>query len=325
VPANGPTLKLGMKDARVAVLRQRLKIADEAPEAALFDAAVEAAVKAFQTSVNAKPDGILGKGTLALLNAVNDDHENTIIANMERWRWMPDDLGRYYVRVNVPNFNLDIYKNEKVVYTTRIVVGETDKQTPIFSDEIEHVIVNPVWNVPESIAVKEMLPSIMRNPGAALAGYQVFANVDGRFRPVDPYMVNWGSVNMKQIQIKQPPGERNALGSIKFMFPNPYAVYLHDTPSKSLFQRDYRALSHGCMRVMDPWAFADALLSEDPTITTPQLKALVGGPERQVNLSRKIPVHVTYFTAWVDGAGKLQVRGDVYGHDARVEKALGLL
>jgi murein L,D-transpeptidase YcbB/YkuD len=324
VPEAGPNLKLGMKDARIPVLRQRLNVTAEAVDPTVFDADVDAAVKAFQVSAGIKPDGVVGKGTLGLMNAVGKDHVDTIIANMERWRWMPEDLGRYYVRVNVPNYNLEIYKNDKVTYTTRIVVGQVDKQTPIFSDEIEHVIVNPVWNVPESIAVKEMLPQIMRNPGAALAGYQVFANIDGRFRPVDPYMVNWGSVNMKQIQIKQPPGEKNALGSIKFMFPNPYAVYLHDTPSKSFFQRDYRALSHGCMRVMDPWAFADALLSEDPVVNTPQLKALVGGPERQVNLTRKIPVHITYFTAWVDAAGKLQVRDDVYGHDRRVEKALGL-
>ncbi|CAN5264168.1 hypothetical protein BH10PSE9_BH10PSE9_08930 [soil metagenome] len=325
VPVAGPTLKLGMKDARLPVLRQRLNVTAEAVDPTVFDADVDAAVKAFQISVGVKPDGVVGKGTLGLMNAVGKDYVDTIIANMELWRWMPEELGRYYVRVNVPNYNLEIYKNDKVFYTTRIVVGQVDKQTPIFSDEIEHVIVNPVWNVPESIAVKEMLPSIMRNPGAALAGYQVFAQIDGRFRAVDPYMVNWGTVNMKQIQIKQPPGEKNALGSIKFMFPNPYAVYLHDTPSKSLFQKDYRALSHGCMRVMDPWAFANALLSEDPVVTTPQLKALVGGPERQVGLTRKIPVHITYFTAWVDAAGKLQVRDDVYGHDGRVEKALGLL
>ena len=185
VPA-GANLKLGMRDARVVVLRQRLEVTDPPPTRSFSTTTVDAAVKAFQKQAGLKPDGIVGQGTLGVLNAAADDHIATILANMERWRWMPRDLGRFYVRVNVPNFNLDVYQDGKVVYTTRIVVGKTGKQTPIFSDEIEHVIVNPTWNVPASIAVKEMLPSIQANPGA-LSGYQVFANVDGRFRAVDPY------------------------------------------------------------------------------------------------------------------------------------------
>ena len=398
IPA-GSNLKLGMKDPRVVVLRERLKIepppppvdtpmaeapatdtppavdstaaadqpaaastpdgtmvtpvsatSDQAeamqPEAApavdktvvaateppakpfdpeVFDDSVDAAVKAFQESAGLKPDGIIGPATLGRLNAAADDHVDTILVNMERWRWMPEDLGNFYVRVNIPNFNLDIYKNGKIFYTTRIVVGQPTKQTPIFSDEIEHVIVNPVWNVPASIAVKEMLPQIQADPGKALSGYQVFANIGGRFRAVDPWTVDWRNVDMRRIQIKQPPGERNALGSIKFMFPNPFAVYLHDTPSKSLFQKDYRAFSHGCMRVMNPWDFAAALLTHDPNVSAASLKKLVGGPQTQVNLTRHIPVHITYFTAWVDDSGKLQLRSDVYGHDARMEKAFGLV
>ncbi len=289
----------------------------------LFDESVDAAVKAFQAQAGLKPDGVIGPATLGRLNAAADDHVDTILVNMERWRWMPEHLGQFYVRVNIPNFNLDIYKNGKVFYTTRIVVGQPTKQTPIFSDEIEYVIVNPTWNVPASIAVKEMLPQIQANPGRALAGYQVFASIGGRFRAVDPYTVDWRSVDMRRIQIKQPPGERNALGSIKFMFPNPYAVYLHDTPSKSLFAKDYRAYSHGCMRVMNPWDFAAALLTYDPNVSAASLKKLVGGKETQVNLSRHIPVHITYFTAWVDDSGKLQLRSDVYGHDREMEQAFG--
>jgi murein L,D-transpeptidase YcbB/YkuD len=358
IPA-GPNLKPGARDPRVPILRVRLDVptpeakpAEEPAETTasvtpasadasvtvdamaaepaapvdpnVYDDATVAAVKAFQESAGLKPDGIVGPGTLARLNAAAVDHAATIIANMERWRWMPEKLGDLYVRVNIPNFNLDIYKNGKVFYTTRIVVGQPTKQTPIFSDEIEHVIVNPTWNVPASIAVKEMLPQIQANPGQALNGYQVFANIGGRFRAVDPWMVDWHNVDMRQIQIKQPPGERNALGSVKFMFPNPYAVYLHDTPSKSLFLKDYRAYSHGCMRVMNPWEFAAALLTYDPNVSADSIHKLVGGPERQVNLTRHIPVHITYFTAWVDGDGKLQIRDDVYGHDKRVEKALGL-
>ena len=391
IPA-GRNLKLGMKDPRVVILRQRLKIEPPPPPAEtpmvqapaadglaaadqptasapdgtavtpvsatsdapdtvqpaaapaidktvvaateppakpfdpeVFDDSVDAAVKAFQEQAGLKPDGIIGPATLGRLNAAADSHVDTILVNMERWRWMPEDLGKFYVRVNIPNFNLDIYKDDKVIYTTRIVDGQPTKQTPIFSDQIEHVIVNPVWNVPASIAVKEMLPEIQADPGKALNGYQVFANIGGRFRAVDPWTIDWRNVDMRRIQIKQPPGEKNALGSIKFMFPNPFAVYLHDTPSKSLFQRDYRALSHGCMRVMNPWDFAASLLTYDPNVSAAGLKKLVGGPQTQVNLTRPIPVHITYFTAWVDDLGKLQLRADIYHHDAEMEKAFGLV
>ena len=320
----GRMLKLGMHDERVAVLRQRLEISSTpAEDPTLFDETVDAAVRVFQQEAGLQVDGIVGKGTIGRLNAASDDHVATILANMERWRWMPEDLGDFYVRVNVPNYDLDIYQDGDVVFNTRIVVGETDKQTPIFSDEIETAVVNPTWNIPASIAVNEMLPKLRAGSGA-LNGYQVFANFDGRFRPIDPTMVDWSTVDMRRIQIKQPPGERNALGSIKFLFPNPYAVYLHDTPSKSFFQRDYRALSHGCMRVMNPWDFAAALLQHDPKVSVDRLRKLVGGRESAVALTTHIPVHITYFTAWVDDTGALQVRNDIYGHDRRTIKELGL-
>lgn len=322
--AAGPSLRLGSNDPRVIVLRERLAIADPADDPAVFDEAVDLAVRAYQESAGLSADGIVGPRTIATLNKAAGDHVDLILANMERWRWMPDDLGDFYVRVNVPNFNLEIYRDDKVVHTTRIVVGKPHNQTPIFSDEIEHVVVNPVWNVPASIARNEMLPAARRNPGS-LRGYRVYANIRGRFRPIDPYAVDWHRVDMRRIQIKQPPGARNALGQVKFLFPNKYSVYLHDTPSKSLFQKDYRAYSHGCMRVMNPWDFADALVTADPTVSSAALKKLVGGGEKWVNLEHKIPVHITYFTAWVDETGALQVRDDIYGHDQRTEKALGLL
>jgi murein L,D-transpeptidase YcbB/YkuD len=170
--------------------------------------------------------------------------------------------------------------------------------------------------------MNEMLPAARSNPGA-LRGYQVFALIKGRYRAVDPRFINWRTVDMRKIQIRQPPGERNALGKIKFMFPNAYSVYLHDTPSKSLFQRDYRAYSHGCMRVMEPMEFADALLSEEVDLNAAYLKKLFGGSEKRVNLTKKVPVHITYFTAWVGESGALETRDDLYGHDAHIENALG--
>jgi murein L,D-transpeptidase YcbB/YkuD len=319
----GPLLRLGSKSPRVAILRERLKITEPADDPQRFDEVVDEAVRAYQEHAGLVTDGIVGPGTLGSLNAAADDHIATILVNMERWRWMPEHLGKFYVRVNIPNFNLDVYKDGKVIHTTRIIDGKPTNQTPIFSDEIEYVIVNPVWNVPSSIAVKEMLPEILVNPIAALRGYNVYANIGGRFRQVNPYMINWSTVDMRRIQIKQPPGEKNALGVVKFMFPNPFAVYLHDTPTKSLFKKDYRAYSHGCMRVMNPWDFASVLLSHEPNVTAASLKKLVGGRERRVNLENHIPVHMTYFTAWVDDQGTLQVRDDVYGLDERMEKVMG--
>jgi murein L,D-transpeptidase YcbB/YkuD len=323
VVPEGPNLKVGMTDPRVVVLRQRLMVTDPTDDLQLYDKSVAAAVKAFQSANGLKADGALGKGTLGVLNAPPENDTDTILVNMERWRWMPEELGQFYVRVNIPNFNLDVYRDGVVDFTTRIVVGETDKQTPIFSDEIETAVVNPTWNVPASIAIKEMLPKLQSGQGA-LNGYQVFANFDGRFRAVDPMMVDWSTVDMRRIQIKQPPGERNALGSIKFLFPNPFAVYLHDTPSKSFFERDYRALSHGCMRVMNPWDFAAALLQDDPKVSVAGLRKLVGRRESAVNLTSHIPVHITYFTAWVDETGALVTRKDVYRHDRHMKDLLGL-
>jgi murein L,D-transpeptidase YcbB/YkuD len=321
VPA-GVTLKPGAADYRVGFLRKRLgaSSAVEAPE--IYDEAVVETVKTFQAGAGLKPDGIVGPRTYAALNADPVDPVPLILVNMEKWRWMPRDLGRYYVRVNVPNFTVDIHKDGDIIHTTRIVVGKPHQQTPIFSDEIDHIVVNPAWNVPASIAMKEMLPAARSNPGA-LRGYQVFALIKGRYRAVDPRFINWRTVDMRKIQIRQPPGERNALGKIKFMFPNPYAVYLHDTPSKSLFERDYRAFSHGCMRVMEPMEFADALLSEEADLSAAYLKKLFGGSEKRVNLTKKVPVHITYFTAWIGESGALEMRDDLYGHDARIENALG--
>lgn len=322
IPA-GPTLKPGMTDARVVLIRQRFELPIDVADADVYDATVVAAVEAFQASKKIKADGIIGKGTLAVINKGDPDPLPLVLANMERWRWMPRNLGNFYVRVNIPNFDLDVYSDGNVVYNTRIVVGKVDLPTPVFSDRIQFAVVNPSWSVPSSIIAKEYLPAL-RNGGVP-KGFDVYAKVAGRFRPVDPSMVNWATVSPNDVQFRQPPGERNALGVIKFMFPNKYAVYLHDTPSKALFKNDYRAYSHGCMRVMNPWDFADVLFTQETGWTVARLKKMVGGPEKRVDFPKPINVHITYFTAWVDDSGDLQTRPDLYGHDKRVEQALGLV
>ena len=320
--ASGGLIKPGMSDPRIVEIRQRLGIATDVEDPQVYDEDVVAAIKDFQKSSHLRPDGLVGNRTVAAFNRGPVDNVTTILANMERWRWVPRHFGAYYVRVNIPEFNVEIHKDGAVVYTTRVVVGKTANQTPIFSDEMEHVVVNPVWNVPASIARNEMLPRL--RAGSGLGGYKVYANIRGRYRAVNPRSINWRKVNMNNIRIKQPPGSRNALGQVKFLFPNKYSVYLHDTPSKSLFDRDSRAFSHGCVRVQNPWDFAEALFADSAQVDGARLRKMVGGGERWVNLEEKIPVHITYFTAWVDESGVLQTRNDIYGHDKRVAKALGL-
>jgi len=322
---DGKSMKLGLTDPRVPLLRARLELPapSEAPE--VYDEALAEAVKSFQSSKGLKVDGIAGNATVAYVNGTGKSHTAEIIANMERWRWLPHDLGPFYVMANVPEYLVRVVENGEVIHTTRSVVGKVTNQTPIFSDQMESIVVNPSWNVPASITMKEMLPAVRRDPSyMSRKGYQVLANVDGKYRPIDPQMVDWSNVNPRQIMIRQPPGDDNALGSVKFLFPNEHAVYLHDTPSKSFFKRDTRALSHGCVRVQDPLEFADVLLAHQGGWTKQRLRKMVGGKEKWINLPNRIPIHLTYFTAFVDDSGSLETRPDVYGFNARVEKALGL-
>jgi len=323
VPA-GPTIRFGDSDDRVPVLRARLKT--EAPtdpgDDVFFDDALAEAVMDFQRRNNLRPDGIVGPRTIAVLNGeVDRDPIADIIANMERWRWVPRDFGAFHVYVNIPEFVVRVQRAGRTVHSTRIVVGTTKNQTPIFSDEMEHIIVNPYWNVPLSIARKEMLPSIQANPGGYFARHNYEVVYNGRV--VSPYSVEWSAANLRNIRIRQRPGARNALGRIKFMFPNQHSIYLHDTPSKSLFERDVRAFSHGCVRVHNPLEFADAVLVGS-SWNSDRVKKILGGNERRIDLPSHIPVHLTYFTSVVNGRGELENHPDIYGHHRKLRAALGL-
>ena len=223
--------------------------------------------------------------------------EAEIIANMERWRWLPQDLGETHIEVNIPDFELALVRNGAVVHRTRVVVGKEITPTPIFSDEMEYIIVNPYWNVPQSIIHKEMMP----NGG-----------------PGDGFKVTYSN---GQMVVRQPPGPTNALGNMKFVFPNDYAVYMHDTQSRHLFAQSHRAFSHGCMRVQNPFALAAAILGDN--WPTKKLEKLIGPAERYINLVKPLPVHVQYFTTYVDASGRLITRPDLYGYSARVRRELG--
>ena len=298
----GRILRTGMSDPRVPLLRQRLGLPPADDE--VYDRALTEAVVAFQKANGLHADGALGRATTAALSGEHHAaaSEAGIIANMERWRWLPRDLGERYVMVNIPEFTLRLVEDGKVVHSARVVVGKPQTQTPVFSGTMKYLVVNPYWNVPPSILKKDFLPHMANDPGyAARQGYEVVRTRNG-------------------FRVRQPPGERNALGRIKFMFPNDYAVYIHDTPSRTLFAKTTRAFSHGCVRVQDPFELASQVIGWSEK----RIKGLLGAKERYVNLEHTIPVHMVYFTSFVDDSGALETRADLYGHNRKVEAALGL-
>ncbi|MGQ4273513.1 L,D-transpeptidase family protein [Terrihabitans sp. B22-R8] len=321
----GPVLKPGMQDARVPLLRTRLGVPDAGTD--IYDEALVEAVRAFQKKSGALADGLLGPRSLAALNnrSTPQSQIELVLVNMERWRWLPRDLGQTHIMVNIPEYHARIVRNGALVHDTRVIVGKTTNQTPIFSDEMQFIVVNPAWNIPASIAKKEMLPNLMRDPYyLARQGMEAIYTGGGRPQVIDSTNVDWSRVDMRKIRFRQPPGERNALGNIKFMFPNEHAVYLHDTPNRGLFANAQRAYSHGCVRVQDPFALADVLL-EDSDWNSARMKKLIGASgERRINLAHRVPIHLVYFTAEAGPDGNLVTRPDIYGHDRRMKSAMAL-
>jgi murein L,D-transpeptidase YcbB/YkuD len=240
---------------------------------------------------------------------------------MERWRWEPEQYGDFHVWVNLPEFRLVVVDHGEVDYTTRVVIGTPKNQTPIFHDEIEHVVVNPYWNVPSSIATNEIAPRLVSDPGY-IANQNMELLYGGKV--VNAASIDWTTTSIRNFSIRQRPGPGNALGQVKFLFPNQHDVYLHDTPSKSLFARSTRAFSHGCVRVQNPMEFANALLKNEVGMTRASLEGQFGSKERWNNLENHIPVHLTYFTLRVDEDGSIRSFGDVYGANQKLKTLLGL-
>ncbi len=315
---SGPSLHVGMRDKRVPLLRARLGAAagfgDDA-EDDLFGSALSEALADWQRANELPTSGALDKRTLAALNGTGAHPasrlEGTLIANMEMWRWMPHDLGADRLEVNIPDYAVRVFHDGRVVDEHRVVVGKTDTPTPLFSNAMKYLIVNPYWNVPQSIIKKEMLPK-----GGGSLGY-----LEGRGYDVGYHN---GMATVKQL-----PGPKNALGQIKFLFPNDYSVYLHDTPSKSLFAASKRAFSHGCVRVDKPFAFAESVLNDvvpegtRSRWTQDKLEDMVGDKEHYVNLAKPLPIHIEYFTAGIEDGDQVKLREDIYGYAHAVATALG--
>ncbi len=323
----GPSLKPGAKHPHVAIVRQRLKVAvpmvdGVAGDPAVFDAALRDAVAAFQQANGLEPaDGIVGGKTRRALTSLVPPSARKLLSNMEQWRWMPVDMGATHIAVNIPEFTLRMFKSNSVIHSERVVTGLVTNQTPVFSEMLATVVLQPDWVLPESIKVKEALPSLLGGGGMFWSnGLKIKRGETA----VDPRSVNWSTANLKAYTFYQPPGEANVLGQVKFLFPNKHAVYMHDTPSKQLFEQSVRAFSHGCVRVRNPVKLAELVLMADKGWDGAKVNGLIeDGPEdNKVALDHKIPVHVTYFTAVPDETGKVRSYPDLYGHEERIALAL---
>ncbi len=326
----GPTvpvakLEYGDTGPNVIKLRNRLVAMGYLKPTAspVFDDELMAAVQAFQIAHGLASDGVAGQGTLTELNRPASDRLKSVYVALERERWLPRERGTRHILVNQADFSAKIVDEGRVTFETRAVIGKNvhDRRSPEFSDEMEHMVINPSWYVPRSIITKEYLPKLQSNPNAV--GHIQITDRSGR-------QVNRGAVDFTQFTarnfpfaMRQPPSKSNALGLVKFMFPNKYNIYLHDTPQKSLFAREVRAFSHGCIRLAQPFEFAYALLAkqeEDPKAFFHRV--LNTGKETTVKLDKKVPVHLIYRTAYIGPKGEVQYRRDVYNRDAKIWGAL---
>ena len=327
---DGPSLKPGMVDARVALLRQRLMASGdltiEGAESDTYDPGLVQAVERFQARHGLDADGVVGAKTIEALNVSVDERIDQILINMERWRWMPDDLGDRYILVNLAGFELDIVEDGSTVMDMRVVVGKTYRRTPVFSGRMTYLDLNPYWHVTPNIARNDILPKIKANPGYLTAdGMRVFDGWGDGAREIDPATVDWTAIEPKALSYKfrQDPGPKNALGQVKFMFPNRFNVYLHDTPSRDLFQRTVRTFSSGCIRVEAPLELAAYLLKDDAAWPPSRIESVIAaGKPMTVVLPQPVPVHLTYSTVWFGEGGTIHFRDDIYGRDALIAQAL---
>jgi L,D-transpeptidase YcbB len=324
VIAQGDTLKPGGTDSRVPKIREILTLTGDYTGAdsnsTKYDQATQQAVQRFQLRHGLEAKGLLGKQTVTALNVSPAERQRQIILNMERWRWMPDNLGDEHFLVNIAAFELQQVQGKSVRERMNVVVGAVATQTPEFSDELEYVELNPTWTVPYSIATKEMLPKLKANPFAYADEFELFTN--GK-------LSSWGAVNWASygsgkfpFTFRQKPGPKNALGKVKFMLPNPHNIYLHDTPAKDKFANSTRAFSHGCIRLSRPADLAYGLLGDKLGMSQSAIDGIwATGVTKQVPLPRKIPIHLVYSTAFATERG-IEFRSDVYGRDRKLYAAL---
>lgn len=323
---SGETLKTGMSGARAALLKTRLvelgylvgPFTDTVLDASAIDA-----VKAFQANTDLNADGAVGPATLAALNRGLEGKLNQLRVNMERWRWLPDDLGKRHLRANIAGFNVTAW-NEGVIESSHLtIVGRTYRKTPVFSDEIEYLDFNPWWETPNSLATRDKLPTFRKDPSAVeRLGFQIR---DRQGQIVPSSSIDWNAVGPGNFpyRIRQKPGELNALGQVKIMFPNVHNVYLHDTPTKGLFAQQQRAFSSGCLRTENPLALSAWILKDTPDWSRERIDTVVAsGQETRARLAKTVPVHILYFTTVSQGEYGIRYLDDIYDRDGRVLRGL---
>jgi murein L,D-transpeptidase YcbB/YkuD len=323
--APGPALQLGSHDPQVSVLRTRLQAEgflshDVVNNDTLFDASLDQAVRSFQQQRGLEEDGVVGPATRATLNIPIDARIQQLALNMERWRWLPRDLGSPAVIVNTAGFTLEVIETQRPVLSMKIIIGKPYTRTPLFHTQITAVELNPAWHIPTSIATKELLPLIRRNPRYLTKHHIVVVRGWSDAGTIDPTRINWTRLSPRSFpyRLRQEPGPWNALGQIKFHLPSPFSIYLHDTPAQSLFTRAARAFSHGCIRIEKPLDFATYLL-RDTTWTREALQEAIARNERTtIRLTKPVPVYIGYWTAWVAPDGTVHFHPDLYGRDRRL-------
>lgn len=326
----GPTLQKGDQGYRVAALRARLMVSgDYIPESleenAVYDSALEQAVLRFQRRHNLEEDGAIGYRTRLAMNVPALHYVRRLSANMERWRWLPRDLGDRYILVNIAAFELLVVEAGETVQKMRVVVGKDFRQTPVFSGTMTHLVLNPYWNVPSTIANEDILPEVKNDTGYLKSrDIEVFADWSSN-TPLDPDSIDWASMTPENMpyRFRQAPGKRNALGRMKFLFPNKYEVYLHDTPYRTHFAKRERAYSSGCIRLEDPLALAEYVLKGNPNWSRDKIEETLESLEsRAIQLLEPIPVYIFYSTAWLDEDGTIHYLKDIYDRDAILENAM---
>ncbi len=340
---SGSNVKPGALHPDISLLRKRLKQpAPFAGRETFYDDDLVAAITTYQKDKGLKANGVLSDRTVRALNSEGEPKKpeggsNTqrLVINMERWRWMPEKLGSFHVWNNIPEYVTRTMKDDREVFKERIIVGLPTWPTPVFSADMKTIEFNPSWGVPDGIKQKELLPRLQKaggggffdqlfggggGGGSVIRAYGLTPYINGK--PVDPDSVNWASADLRKYSFIQPPGGKNPLGMVKFLFPNSHDVYMHDTIQRDLFASSQRAYSHGCIRVQNPRRFAEVLIAEDRGVGMEKAASIAAG-SGTIKLDRPFPVHITYITAVVDDSGRVSTFGDVYGHDSRLSQALG--
>lgn len=326
---DGKHLEPGMYSPQVRLLKQRLietgDLLAEADMSSHFDDALVTAVKEFQSRHGMDTDGKVGKKTRAALNVAIDEDIEQLAMSLERWRWMPRDLGYMHILVNLPSFQLQMMNGNQKVVDMRVVVGSQEHQTPVFSKDVKFIEVAPTWTVPSKITQNELLPIERRRPGYLRGkGFDFFSYSNGRLEKVAHSAVTAVDIQKNPFPyvVRQRAGKTNALGKLKILMPNPDAIYLHDTQAKSLFNNTVRAYSHGCIRLSDPDRLAGLILQIDGKNPKQAKQLLASKKTKRVRINSKIATHLAYFTAWIDEDGKFHKRKDIYWHNARLKRAL---